>query len=377
MNNSSNLHTELHILKETSYIEKLIGLGLIPIYIILCLVWLPYIIARIFSRIRNKRRLITLMSLDSSCDYTYRLFVQKEDIFRYVMFLVFLCFELICCLSITIYGVIIELKLSVDVIPVGPNCSVNSKTFIGISYDNRYIIIIQHLVFLFGAYSFSMMIWLFGALLLHLSFAARNELKIQIVLRFILFGILINLIILIFSCIRYTNIFGVIIQSLMNQISFFIVLYITKKRFFPAMNSRVIDAYHLYNTNVYLQQKKLSKQYKVLVFVFLFTFEVYILKYICFYDLYAIIETISLNPCWFQVTYHLPILMISGSSKGTLTQISSYCLVFNNFIDLLIYCIFMIVNLNIMYVTAKRCIKSRFYDRERYRYHVCSDPLLS
>ncbi|KAI6649446.1 hypothetical protein LOD99_11811 [Oopsacas minuta] len=371
MNNSSNQHTELHILKKTSYIEKLIGVGLILTYIILCLVWLPYIIARIFSRIRNKRRLITLMSLDSSCDYTYRLFVQKEDIFRYVIFLIFLCFELICCLSITIYGVIIELKLSVNVSPVGPNCSVNSKTFSSFSYD------IQKFLLLFDAFSFSMMIWLFGALLLHLSFAARNELKIQIVLRFILFGILINLTILIFSCIRYTSIFGVITQSLMDQISFFIVLYITKKRFFPAMNSRVIDAYHLHSTNVYLQQKRLFKQYKVIVFVFLFLSELVILKCVCLYDLYAIIETISLNPCWFQVTYHLPILMISESSKDTLTQISSYCLVFNYFIDLLIYCIFMTVNLNIMYVTAKRCIKSRFYDRERYRYHVCSDPLLS
>ncbi|KAI6649425.1 hypothetical protein LOD99_11790 [Oopsacas minuta] len=104
----------------------------------------------------------------------------------------------------------------------------------------------------------------------------------------------------------------------MDQISFFIVVYIAKKRFFPAMNSRVIDAYHLHNTNVYLQQKRLFKQYKVLVFVFLFTFEVYILKEIFLFNLFVVLESISLNLCWFNVTFRLPMLTIPESIENLL-----------------------------------------------------------
>ena len=40
-----------------------------------------------------------------------------------------------------------------------------------------------------------MMIWLFGASLLHLSFAARNELRMKKVLLFTIFGVVINFVI--------------------------------------------------------------------------------------------------------------------------------------------------------------------------------------
>ena len=52
------------------------------------------------------------------------------------------------------------------------------------------------------------------------------------------------------------------------------------------MNSRVNDAYHTHNTKVHQEQVFLLKQYKILVIVFLITFELYI----CGFNMYFIYE---------------------------------------------------------------------------------------
>ncbi|KAI6649403.1 hypothetical protein LOD99_11768 [Oopsacas minuta] len=380
MNNTSDVQCVLDSLADVDYKAYYIGQGLGLIYTILCLLWLPYVIANIYSQIGNKRRIVTLMHLKSSSDYTNRLFMLKETLFRYVIFLVFLCFELIYCLHINIFGVMIFDPKPVRNIfhQIVPHCSIELHTFIRVSFDRGSIGICMNIIILFGDFSFSMMIWLFGASLLHLRFAARNKLRVKVVIHFILLGIVIYLIVVVLTYIPYTRVFGILLLGLMDQISFFIVLYIAKKRFFPAMNSRVIDAFHLHNTYVYLQQKRLLKQYKVIVFVFLFTSELYILKRFFLFDLFVILESISQNLCWFNVTYNLPmVIIISESTKTTLILIYTFCSVLLHFIDLVVYINFIIVNLNIMYVTAKGYLKHWFYDRERYRYQISSNPLLS
>ncbi|KAI6649407.1 hypothetical protein LOD99_11794 [Oopsacas minuta] len=226
------------------------------------------------------------------------------------------------------------------------------------------------------------MIWLFGASLLHLTYAARNELRSKSLLHFILIGMLINFVTVAVAYIPYTSLFGTIAQSWMEQISFIIVLFIAKKKFFPAMNSRVIDAYHLHNTNVYLQQKKLLKQYKLLVSFFLFTFELYIFKNIFFFNLYAIFQSICVNPCWFNVTYQIPMFTISESTNILLHKISAYFLIFGHIIDLIVYIDLILISLLFIYITSKRYLQRRYCDskKDHYRYQVYSTrttPLLS
>ena len=77
--------------------------------------------------------------------------------------------------------------------------------------------------------------------------------------------------------IPYTRLFGTIAQSVMDQISILIAIYIAKGKFFPAMNSRIIDAFHYNNVRVYLEQKRLLYRYKVLICFLTFTFEIFIL----------------------------------------------------------------------------------------------------
>ena len=88
--------------------------------------------------------------------------------------------------------------------------------------------IFLNLNFLGGDLSFSMMIWLFG-------FAARSELRVKTVVRLIVLGIIVILVMIIPVLIPYTNLFGKLIHSLIEQCSLFIVLYIAMKNFFPAM----------------------------------------------------------------------------------------------------------------------------------------------
>ena len=110
-----------------------------------------------------------------------------------------------------------------------------------------------------------------------------------------------------FNC---TSLFGTIAQSVMNQISILIAIYIAKRKFFPAMNSRIIDAFHYNNVRVYLEQKRLLYRYKVLICFLTFTFEIYILKNLILYNLFVILESISVNPCWFHVTLHFPVFSL-------------------------------------------------------------------
>ena len=142
------------------------------------------------------------------------------------------------------------------------------------------------------------------------------------------------------------------------------------------MNSRIIDAFHLHNTNVYLKQKRLLKQYKTLIFVFLFTFELYILKDLIFFNIFVIIEYISSDACWFRVTYHFLMFSLTDSTKYILSQISMYSYIISKLIDLIVYFNFIVVYLNFIYVTLKRNLKERLEYRMQYRYQIFSAPLI-
>ena len=151
------------------------------------------------------------------------------------------------------------------------------------------------------------------------------------------------------------------------------LLWYTKNNFFPAMNSRVIDAYHSSITNVvYLQIQKLYRAYRTLIYLFVIVFELYVLKNMIFYNLYVVLESISLNSCWFHVTYHLPILQLSEHTKYILSQLSEFMLDIVRLIDLTVYCSFIILNVNFICVIVKR-----FFKKTQYRYQIFSAPLLS
>ena len=198
-------------------------------YILVCI----YIINDIFTQLRNKRRLVNNLYVSNS--YVNSLFVLNETIFRNYLFLIFLIFEIIFCSSTSFYSLFDLFKYPTNInISIGYNCTLESDAFIGYFHDHRIPTILVKISPILSVYSFSMMIWLFGASLLHLSIAARNELKVKTVLKFILFGVIYNFIVVEFEFIPFTSLFAYIARSVVDQLSIFVVLYIAKKKFLPA-----------------------------------------------------------------------------------------------------------------------------------------------
>ena len=306
--------------------------------------------------------------------------MHRENILRNSIFLVFLFFELAYFLIINIYGIPLAMLNYQNVsIPIGPNCTMETLTFLGVAYDNRFGMIILNMSGILSDLSFSMMIWLFGVSLFHLSFAARNELRVKSVLLYILLGFVINLILMVFTSIPYTHLFGTIARSVMDQISILIAIYIAKRKFFPAMNSRIIDAFHYNNVRVYLEQKRLLYRYKVLICFLTFTFEIYILKNLTLYNLFVILDSINLNPCWFHVTLHLPTFKVSQYTHNILNLIGYYLSIISYLTDIVVYINFILVNLTLIYCTTKIYFKRMFFQKKTncYRYQVLSASLLS
>ena len=377
--NSSNNMDYLYSVKDDVYYMNLIFCF---VYTSLCVFWLIYVICDIISQVRNRRRLVTLIYLDSGHDNANRLFMQKETILRNSIFLVFLCFELSYCLFFNIFGILwLFDPLPAMPVSIDQNCELISITFLASVYDNRFGVFLLRLFgLLLKNISFSMLIWMFGASLLHLSYAARNELSVKVILRFILIGLTTNLIIAAPLMIPSVSLFGKIAYGLKDQISFFFVLYIASRKFFPAMNSRIIDAFHFNNTKVYLEQRRLLQRYKALIYFLLFSFELNILKDVLLYNLYMILESISVNSCWFHVTLSLPVFTISDSLSHILFRISWYLLISVHVIELIFNFNMVIINLIFISIFFLQCLKRmNFYNKKiyRYRFQGFSDPLLS
>ena len=384
--NSSNLSSTSDIFENAGFLDSVGNKSYIVVqavgftYTLVCVFWLVYVIYTLIALIRNRKSLINLSYLNTEHDYKIRIFMQRESILRNSIFLVFLFFELAYCLTININGIPLAfLNFQNIPIPIGPNCTLETGTFLGLAYNNRFGVIILNMSSILEGKSFSMMIWLFGVSLFHLSFAARNELRVKSVLHYILLGLVINLILMVFVLIPYTHLFGTIAQSVMDQISILIAIYIAIRKFFPAMNSRIIDAFHYNNVRVYLEQKRLLYRYKVLICFLTFTFEIFILKNLIIYNLCVILDSINWNPCWFHVTLHLPTFKLSQSTNNILYLIVSYLSIIGHLTDIVVYINFILVNLTLIYCTTKIYFKRMFCKKKTncYRYQVLSASLLS
>ena len=214
--NSSNLSSTFEIFDNASFVNfvdsnvffVLQGLGFI--YTLVCVFWLVFVIYKLIGLIRNRRSLINLSYLNTEHDYKIRIFMHRESILRYLIFLVFSVLRFYF-LTINLVGIpIIFVNYQDTLITIAPNCTLDTWTFIGSAYDRRFGMIVLNITYVLEGISFSMMILLFGVSLFHLSFAVRNELRVKSVLYYILLGLVINLILMESVLIPYANLFGTI-----------------------------------------------------------------------------------------------------------------------------------------------------------------------
>ena len=341
------------------YVNQVLGL----LFSSLCVFWVVYVIFELVKQVRNKRKVVALIHLDKKFDYTHRFLMQREIIFRYVLFLVIFIAELGYTLMLNVYGIADKFYKTHGIFETGSPKFESHKFSGGVFLLDVFEVL--------KSFSFSMMIWLFGASLLHLSNTAKNELRMKTVIRFILVGIITNFIISIPPVMPSSNVslIGSIVQALVNQISFFVVLYVAIKKFFPAMKSNAIDAFHAHNDRVFLNERWLLRQYKLLVCVFLVTFELYILKSVILLNLTWINAIVSTK--WYFILSKI-------SRIHVLLRAGYYILLASQVINCIIYLNIILVNVSFLFFFLLRCVQ-RLVKKKRacYRYEMGSAPLLT
>ena len=346
------------------------------VYTILCVLWLIYIIQQLRLKMRRYKEL-QVLGMHSSLSVRIQniLTIQvNEAIIRNYIFLIFIVFELTFCLSINVYGIInYEKKQLPKPVFIGRNCTLASETYLSTEYDTRSEYVILNINASIISFAFSMMIWMFGASLLHLSYAARNMLNTKKICQFILIGIVVNIIKTTLMLIPCITLFGASFHFITDQLIFFVVLYIAKKKFFPALRSRVIDAFHIcINRHEFKRQQKLEKEYRVLVTFLMITFEMFILKDLIFYNGYILIQSISINSCWFHATYNFPIFTFSESIVNQLFLVSNYFVIILRSIDLIVYFSLILISVLCMCSTVIRYLQVTLRERRVYRYRIMS-----
>lgn len=323
--NTSTGHILLEEVKDiVFYPVKMLGL----FYTLSCVFFLLYIIRDTNQRLK-KRKLIS-----RTANEEHTVYLLNEQLVRNVIILIFLFFETTFSISGILYGIYI---FSLSIITHYGQFEEKSD------YTLFIITTLSNLI----SFSFSMMLWLFGVSILHLSYAAKNQLKVRNLIKFILIGFFANLVVLLGNYIFRCKVLIKFIQITLYHITIIVVIYITKEKFFPAMNSRIIDAYHLYLpiTDRYL--KRSLKRYKKLIPFILVTFELYVLKDVLLFLKYGISSLIHLYPHLFNLN-DVPNEL--SPQEYTLYSVERYLLVLMPILDLIV--LFNLTLLNFAYISS-------------------------
>ena len=323
------------------------------------------------DRLRKRKKSALKTRNQDKYEMEHTIFILNEEIVRYSIFLIFILFELWFSVAMNIYGVFDEnIGQSPRSETIGRNCTLLPDTFLSSLYDSREKSIILTINMYFEDLSYSMMVWMFGVSLLHLSYAAGNEIKVKIIRQLILSGLVFRAIIVAFKVIPYTGLFGEILQNLADLFIFFVVLYIAKRKFLPAMHSRVIDAFHTTGIRAYTYQKSLLNRYQLLVTFLMVTYGVIPFKGLILNSTTVLIESVSKNSCWFHATYDLPLFVLSKQTVEELTLINRCVDIMIQAIDFMAFSNLALVNIVFIITISVKYLNKK---RKRYCHHYRVD----
>ena len=149
----------------------------------------------------------------------------------------------------------------------------------------------------------------------------------------------------------------------------------SEEEIFPAMHSRGRFALQNIDTEKRKRiesrkQEILLKLYKYVIVFSMITFEMRILKDLVFYNGYIILESICMNPCWFAVTYQLPVFKLFAPTVSIQSYISLGFLVAVKFINIIVFFNFTVMNATINCVASWPRLRQQFAMRNKsYRFH--------
>ena len=371
------IDTWTHIINASFYFSQ----AVCSLYFLSCIFCWIYKIREIYFHFKQ-RVLVIRLSRHSANQEGFKEKVAGHDdcIVRNVVHLLCVMFEIMFSLSLNLYGVYFittTLYLPPTSIPISRNCSLIANSFLTEYYDFRVGSVILNLLSFMKSFSFSMMLWLFSASLYNWSYAARNMLRVKILTRFVLIATLTNLSTATLAFIPYTSLFGKITQSLLDSYCVYIAFYIARNKYTLAMNSRIAEAYHHCSEEGYLKRRNLLKLNRILVFLIIASLGIYVHNNLFVFIPYAILNSISLNSCWFYVTYHIPMFELSEPVVTVLLFISNYLWLFYRFIEVFVFVCFTFLNLVNIYQICLLAPRKISFLRKNYYLHELSTSLLS
>ena len=342
---------------------------LICIYFLTSLVLIVYIIRDINFHLKQKRLILNSFRYSANQEgFKHKLTYIQGCFVSCTILLWFIFFEFCFCIFILTHGVYSKATtqfLSPMSIQIASNCSLVADSYLARHYDTRIHAICLHVLSSFRDFSFSTMFWLFSAYLFHSSFLASNALRVRILFGFIFTGIVVILTSTVLSIVPFTSLLGPILMNLLDNISFFIALYSVRKL------SYLSSSY----TNRLCNDRDYRKRYKILVLI-LSCLEIYTLNNTVLFIPYTILNSVSLNSCWFQVTYHFKMFELSHRLMDTIFNINNYLLVIHEFIDTFVY-----VNLAVISIVLVWKFFTYSFRRESSAktpsFNRLSEPLLS
>ena len=353
------------------------GHVLVFLYELSSCIWIFYVIRKLHFHLREKRVLEAKRSsgaLLDAVELDRKILSVKLTLFRFWLFSIFLTVEILFALNLWLYGIFVN-NLTPARVNIGHNFTLQPNSFLAQWYDLEAGYFVINLMIVVQRFSIALIIWLFGASLLNLSHAALDRIQVKKVIKYILIGIFINLVLAVGTIVPYTSIFFTLIQSLMDQLSLFIVMYIAKKKFFPAMKLHVrFSLQNAFSINEIRKQGRLLKLYKYVIAFFMITFEINILNKLIFYNGLIIIESISANPCWLTVTYQFPVFKLSDWTITILSHIGLCFLIAVRLIGTIVYFNLIIMNATIICITSWPILKQLFTKRlVAYRFRIVQD----
>ena len=201
--------------------------AIVLLYVLSSCIWLFYVIRKIHSHLKEKRLLEAKRSsgiLLNPIELEYKISSVKSELLRFWIFFIFVFVEILFGLDLNIYGPFAG-HISHGSINLGYNCTLQANTYLARQYVLEPSFFLTNLLVVLSQFAYSLMIWLFGISLLNLSHAALERIHVKKIIKYILIVFFINLIIAVGAIIPYTSLVFVLIQSIMDQIIFFILLY--------------------------------------------------------------------------------------------------------------------------------------------------------
>ena len=373
-NESENVNSIMYELIQYSYyFERILQI----IYTVTCLLWLLYVICVILYLLR--RRITSHKGVEySHYEFEDQIFKLDETLSRFVIFFVFLFFETIFCLSSNIYTFTYFLLANIlpAAMPVEYICVTQLDSSTSDTYEHQIGVIILNFLFSFENFSFTMMIWVLTVFQLHLCYASRNELRIKQVCQFLLFGLTLNFVVLIFMLVPYTNILGKIAQTIMSIVSYIILLYVGKYKCIPALKDGVKEACRVQSNNVY-HRKNYLRQFKILFIILSLAFLIFLVRDLISYNIFIANESVVMNPCWLHDAYNSHYLNMYVRTINFVVSKSQYLLVLVHVLDSLGCSFFIAIKMTIFSLLVLKFMKKRHSKSLRLRVYRLNQSQLS